>query len=305
MAHSIQRLTIFALLSALEIDLRDFLELYIVPAVGEAALFNTTLRAKCADRFRHNNHDATPDVNDLIDYLDLGDTIQLLRANDSAVDAPTRTYLKRYYLSLDAMIPIRNRVMHSRPLEFDDLMRVSELSRGLTTSHRSLWANLRTNIRSLDRDPEYAATLTIPELADEAVRILHNLPQPEFDDTGFMGREKEVTSLKKALAGTYPIVTVVGEGGQGKTALALKVCYDLLDDNQIGLDAIVWTSAKTAKLTVNEVQLIEGAITSSMGIIESAIVPLGRQTGTEAIDDLIQHLANNKILLIIDNLETD
>ena len=52
-----------------------------------------------------------------------------------------RTYLKRYYLSLDAMIFIRNRVMHSRPLEFDDLMRVTDLARSLAGSYRLLWAN--------------------------------------------------------------------------------------------------------------------------------------------------------------------
>jgi LuxR family transcriptional regulator, glucitol operon activator len=233
MAHSIQRLTIFALLSALEIDIREFIKLYIMPTVGKASLFNASLRSRCADRFRHNNPDATPDADDLIDYLDLGDAIQLLRANEVAVDPSMRTYLKRYYLSLDAMIPIRNRVMHSRPLEFDDLMRVTDLARSLTGSYSLLWANLRTNIRALDRDPEYATTLAIPELTEEAVKILHNLPQSEFDDTGFMGREKEITSLKKALADTYPIVTIVGKGGQGKTALALNVCYDLLDDNQI------------------------------------------------------------------------
>ena len=107
MAHSIQRLTIFALLSALEIDVREFIKLYIMPTVGEASLFTPALGSKCTERFRHNNPDATPDADDLIDYLDLGDAIQLLRANEVAVDPSMRTYLKRYYLSLDAMIPIR------------------------------------------------------------------------------------------------------------------------------------------------------------------------------------------------------
>ncbi len=183
-------------------------------------------------------------------------------------------------------------------------MRVSDLGFALARSHKSLWGNLRTNLRALERDPEFASTLTIPNSRDDTTKILHNLPQPEFDDTGFVGREKELSDLKKALTGSYPVVTVVGEGGLGKTALALKACYDLLDDGQSGLDAIVWTTAKTTKLTVNEIRVIEGAIASSIGIIESAAEPLGRQTGTEALDDLITHLTNNKILLVIDNLET-
>ena len=57
-------------------------------------------------------------------------------------------------------------------------------------------------------------------------------------------------------------------------------------------------------MTANEIQLIDNAISSSLGIIESAATALGRQTGTAAFDDLLQHLTNNKILLVIDNLET-
>jgi LuxR family glucitol operon transcriptional activator len=56
--------------------------------------------------------------------------------------------------------------------------------------------------------------------------------------------------------------------------------------------------------TDSKLQLIKGAVTSSIGIIDNALAPLGRQTGTQAIDDLVQHLTNNTILLIIDNLET-
>ena len=191
----------------------------MVPALGDTALLNSDLRIKCTDRFQRDNPDDLPSLDDLIDYLDLGDAIQLLRRNNSAVDDSTQTYLKRYYFRLESLIPVRNRVMHSRPLEFDDLMRVSDFSRELIYSHRSLWANLRTNIRSLDRDPDYAATMTIPEIPDNSVKILHNLPQPEFDDTGFMGREKDLASLKKALTGTYPIVTVVGEADSVKQHL--------------------------------------------------------------------------------------
>jgi LuxR family glucitol operon transcriptional activator len=137
--------------------------------------------------------------------------------------------------------------MHSRPLEFDDLPRISDLAAHLVKSHRALWANLRTTRKELDRDPDFAATLTIPETLDDTTRILHNLPQSEFDDTGFVGRDRELNELKRALSGSYPIVTVVGEGGLGKTALALKACYDLLDDAESGLDAIVWTTAKATK----------------------------------------------------------
>ena len=86
--------------------------------------------------------------------------------------------------------------------------------------------------------------------------------------------------------------------------MALKACYDLLDDDKGNLDAIVWTTAKATKLNLNEIQVIDGAISSSLGIIDTAASLLGRQSVSSPIDDLLMHLHNNKILLVIDNLET-
>jgi hypothetical protein len=103
--------------------------------------------------------------------------------------------------------------MHSRPLEFDDLSRISDLASELVKSHSGMWANLRTTRRDLDRDPYFVSTLTIPETTDDTTKLLHNLPTVEFEDTGFVGREKELSELKRALLGSYPVVTVIGEGG--------------------------------------------------------------------------------------------
>jgi LuxR family glucitol operon transcriptional activator len=150
MAYTIQRLTLYALISALERDLRDFLSLHIEPLVQPRNLLSDALANKATERFLKENPESSPDPNELLEYLDLGEEIQAIRSHDNQLDAVTKAYIKKYYLGLEAIVSIRNRVMHSRPLEFDDFYLVSDLTSALVKSHRALWANLRTTRRELD-----------------------------------------------------------------------------------------------------------------------------------------------------------
>src|SRR5690606_29803307 len=202
---------------------------------------------------------------------------------------------------LQRLISIRNRVMHSRPLEFDDLAQVTELCERLLQkpAHWQALSGIKSRLTS---EPDLLLKITIPFEADGS-NISHNLPLPDFDETGFIGRKAIATNLKKAINGVYPVITIVGEGGLGKTSLALKVAYDLLDQNDSRFDAIVFVSAKTRKLTENEIQRIKGAINSSVGLIESAARELGGPDST-TLDDLLELMTQFKVLLIVDNLET-
>ena len=102
MAHSIQRLTMFALLSALEIDLREFIQLYLVPAVGKSSLLSAEMRGKAVERFqRDNSNDKNPAIDDIIQYLDLGDELQLIRSREATLDDLTKTYFRKYHLGLE------------------------------------------------------------------------------------------------------------------------------------------------------------------------------------------------------------
>lgn len=216
MAHTIQRLTLYALISALERDLRDFLTLHVSPLVQPKSLLSPALTTKATERFAKENSELVPSTDELLDYLDLGEELQTIRLHDNSLDPVTKAYIRKYYIGLESIISVRNRVMHSRPLEYDDFYRVSDLASELVNSHRALSANLRTTRRELDRDPDFASTLSIPDTTDENARVLHNLPQVEFDDTGFVGREKELSELKRAILGSYPVVTVVGEGDSAR-----------------------------------------------------------------------------------------
>jgi hypothetical protein len=97
MAHSIQRLTMFALISALEIDLREFLALHVIPTVKEENLLPPAIYAKSVERFNREIANETPTVRILLDFLDLGDEINLIRKHENNLDNATKSYIKKYY----------------------------------------------------------------------------------------------------------------------------------------------------------------------------------------------------------------
>ncbi len=120
-----------------------------------------------------------------------------------------------------------------------------------------------------------------------------------------MGRDKEKEELKRLCSSQWPVITVVGEGGYGKTALSLQVAYDILDDGNAKFDAIVWTTAKRVRLTLNDIETIDGAITSSLGVIKAAANELSGTGGSgDSVEEVVSYLNSFRILLIIDNLET-
>src|SRR5208282_4709740 len=90
------------------------------------------------------------------------------------------------------------------------------------------FSELATTLTILRENPRSVLTLSIPKFwSADTSTIPHNLPLPDFDDTGFLGRPKDRKEVSNHLVSPHPVVTIVGEGGVGKTALALRCLYDL------------------------------------------------------------------------------
>jgi predicted ATPase/DNA-binding SARP family transcriptional activator/DNA-binding CsgD family transcriptional regulator len=112
----------------------------------------------------------------------------------------------------------------------------------------------------------------------------HNLPATR---TGFVGRERELTEVKRALAMTR-LLTLTGVGGSGKTRLALEVARDLVGVYPDG----VWL-VELAPLT--EPGLIPQEVAEVLGVRE--------QPGRPLVDTLAEALREKEVLLILDNCE--
>jgi predicted ATPase/class 3 adenylate cyclase len=138
--------------------------------------------------------------------------------------------------------------------------------------------------------PEHIYQLNIAGLATEfpALKTLdkyrHNLPAQL---TSFIGREKEIAEIKKALS-EHRLVTLTGSGGAGKTRLSLQVTEDVLDSFPNG----IWL-VELAPLT--EPSLIPQTILSAAGI--------QAQQGYLAMERLIDFLREKTSLLVLDNCE--
>lgn len=295
------RQSIFALLSGLERDARDLLiERLPYDAVGSDPL-GPELTARATERLVKANDTAGPHSwHDLLEYTDIGDALQLLNRHRKHIDDYVED-LKIIDGQSEALIAVRNRLAHTRPLHEGDLPTVLELSRRLVST-QGRWPELESTYVRLGEDPSFLLAIDIPTV-DE--RRVHNLPTPEWDETGFLGRRDLVKKVKRSLKSAYPVVSIVGEGGLGKSAVALRVAYDVIDSEEDDYDAVVWTSAKTTRLTSAEVQRVEDAITTSMGLLQDVAHELsGEDDTSNALETILDYLENFSILLILDNLET-
>ena len=307
------RNTCFAIISAIETDLRTFI-VEECEAAGFVDILPTDVR-EAATRRWHADHSSSAQVQpesdfELIDYTDFADLTKLLHRTLEKAPPDVLSCIKKIILALERTAPVRNRVCHSRPLEPEDLPSCLDLSDELGSLSELEFTELRRTRTLLNTNPGSVLGLQIPSFwSTDKTAIHHNLPLPEFDETGFLGRRKDRQALHKLLRSHYPVVTVVGEGGVGKTALALRCLYDLLDEQDPPYEVIVWSSLKMTALTESGVVQLNNDVATTLGLLGSVAANLGtpsvsQRSAESLIGEITQYLSEYRILVAIDNLET-
>lgn len=303
MAISEQRLALFALISEFEADARSVIAEYICDDhplkndIGEEAYNNLYQRA--AKKLPDNEIDDRV----ILSFFDIGDAIRTLLSNKSILPNSIAAALNRATRSLELLPAVRNRVMHRRPLEFGDLPLVTDTMRSLVRASSKGLERVKAALDDVT-DGQHLRMFERAFSYESEPSILNNLPQADYEDTGFLGRREQIDELRKAISGPYPVITVLGVGGAGKSALALQVAYDVLNDSSCAFDAIIWTSAKTTRLTGADIQNIAGAISSSVGVAQYALEQFGVNNIEDPFESVSELLRSFKVLLFIDNLET-
>jgi predicted ATPase/transcriptional regulator with XRE-family HTH domain len=121
---------------------------------------------------------------------------------------------------------------------------------------------------------------------DPHPRTPHNLP-PEF--TPLIGRESAILAVAERLArDDTRLLTLTGPPGVGKTRLAVRVAYDLLDRFP---DGVIYV----ALASVRDPDLFAPTVARTLKLKDDPSVP--------ALDMLQQHLRGKQLLLVLDNFE--
>jgi tetratricopeptide (TPR) repeat protein len=305
MGFNIARLTLYAILSSIEEDMRVLILFHLEGQLEPSDLLGQEVYNKCKDRLIKDQDTtiAQASIEELLIYTDFAESYQIINSQNKYFPISVSRHFKEITPHLAKLVPIRNRVMHSRPLDFADLSVSLDAAKYFVATNQSLWNNLNSTLLKLESEPTFVFNLQIPIYTDSN-NDNHNLPIPDFDETGFIGREKQVDDLIKLCLGPYPVITIVGNGGIGKTAIALKVAYEILDKENCPYEAIVWTSSKTSQLTAQEIVRIEGAICDSLGMLQKVSDYLAGSNSQEPLEEVLTYLGEFKILLILDNLET-
>ncbi|MDC0493848.1 hypothetical protein OAO72_06100 [Alphaproteobacteria bacterium] len=293
------RNTLFAYLSALEEDLRDIVQEQVAPQYDGA----NYLSEQRIIELKRDGVDMNSTAEILLS-LDFAEPWELISGNQSFVDKDIYTFISKHIKALEKYVILRNTVVHSRPLDPDFLSQIIKLVEDIQNTNPANFQSVKKTHRNIKLDP--SAAIEMPMVFDRSAdRMHHNLPVPDFDETGLIGREKELADLESHIKGPYPVITLVGEGAIGKTALAVRLGYKVLDDPSYDFDTIIWVSAKANKLLPNEIATLNNEIKNSIDLLRTVSEFLGAFTDDKSgFDELLTYLNEFKIFLIIDNLET-
>lgn len=289
------RIILFAICSSIEYDIRNFI------IAGEQIILAESLKEKAALRSKNTADSLDKELNE----LDLGDYIEIIKSNPYKLGLNNEKVdeLKQYFTKL---IPIRNRVMHTRPLEIGDRSILFEVLDDIESKiNWIIWKETKNIKLLIETDP--TKLFEVEKYYKSSIRdkVYHNLPSPEFDDTGYIGRKKEIRDLKELLQNNkHQIVSIIGNGGLGKTALTVKVLYELIDDIDNEYEAVLWVTLKTRTLSYGEFNYLENTvrdIPDLMNEMEKQMVFSSDKTSEE---NILEFLDSFKTLLVLDNLET-
>lgn len=289
------RVEMFAICASLEYDLKFFML-----QVCEKIEFTEDMIKKAKDRKKD-----IVSEEEILNQLDLGDFVTLICTSPFSykINNEKSRELMEYF---NHIIPVRNRVMHTKPLELGDRATLIEVMQYIAQQLPWIdWTELKNTKKIIEEDSSKLFSKKYIGIKEYNPKVYHNLPLPEFDDTGFIGRKKDIKEIKELLCNNKnQIISVVGNGGMGKTSTVLKILYDMIEQSDNPFEAIIWITLKTRTLSKGEFVEISESIKEIPQIFVAGKEAMELNEYDDSMEAVLEFMSVFDTLLVLDNLET-
>lgn len=289
------RILMFSICSSIEYDIKK----HMLNCTSEIK-FDEKMLEKARARINNN---IQIEQEKILNSLDLSDYVEILTKEPYKYKLNNQN-IEKIIKYFEKIIPIRNRVMHTKPLELGDKAILQEVLETITDEISFIsWDEVKNTNELLKTSPEKLIDKWKPIKYHD--NYYHNLPEPEFDDTGYIGRKKEISDITELIIQEkYPVISIIGNGGIGKTAITVKILYDLIENPKNPYEAIIWVSLKAKTLANGEFIEIQNAIQSTSEMLNQTQKEIIIDDNITPKENIINFMRNFKTLLVIDNLET-
>lgn len=289
------RVEMFSICTSIEYDIKHF----IISSCSKIKFTDEMLK-KASERNKNAESEE-----DILNQLDLGDFVQIIANSpyEYRINLDKVRQLEKYF---EHIIPVRNRVMHTKPLELGDRALLIEVMQEINQSLPWIeWMELNNTRNIIEEDSSKLLTRKYIGIKEYNPKIFHNLPLPEFDDTGFVGRKRDIKEITELILNKKnQIISVVGNGGMGKTSTVIKILYDLIERDENPFEAVIWLTLKTKTLSHGEFVEIKDGIKEMSDVIEKSRQIMVSDNDTDAMETVVEFMNEFNTLLVLDNLET-
>ena len=203
---------------------------------------------------------------------------------------------------------LRTKVSHTdgqflKEVNSEEFINLLDFSKHILGEHKKIFPQTIEAFSFIDSDPDIKTILNHigPEFKENTF-LINNAPKPNYFDTGFVGRQEIIQNVIQELELNTPIITIYGEGGLGKTALARKIIEQISNSEVLEdvYEVIYWHSSKQEEFTFEglksiDFDLLENIPKEIEDQYDFTLEALKEETGQKG----------SKILFVIDNLETE
>lgn len=292
---------ILYLIIEFEKDLREYLFNDVVSIFGEISTMGY-LYSKAESRKNSKTESKHKDTFDLLSFGELGEFLSL---NSNNLNPAIRHNVQELREAMAILVKNRNNFAHPHSVNegfldegLSDHLRVYDAVELFQKTIEFEWKRTNAAFQFLSNPDFYInyeeLITTLPLL------IKDNLPEPQHNETKFIGRKDEIKKLNKYLeSNRINLISICGPGGLGKTALALEVCSNLISEENDIFDRIVYFTFKNEDLL--DAKNISKYEKKFSGFIQMVDEEFDYQC--DDLTEVVEFLDEKKTLIILDNTE--